>query len=95
MQNEIAQQQTSDPVPTPYRAIITDSNQYLAISTKDDIEEKNYLMTMNMLLVWNTVNWGRTIRIFKMDLEREVWRTAVLHFGWERIEGLKDVGSET
>ena len=40
MQNEIAQQQTSDPVPTPYRAIITDSNQYLAISTKDDIETK-------------------------------------------------------
>ena len=40
MQNEIAQQQTSDPVPPPYGAIVTDSNQYLAISTKDDIETK-------------------------------------------------------
>ena len=36
-----------------------------------------------------------TMGRFRMDLEREVWRTAVLHFGLERIDGLREVGSET
>ena len=36
-----------------------------------------------------------TMRIFRKDLDREVWRTAVLHFGLERIDGLREVGSET
>ena len=38
MQDEVALQQRSDPVPAPDGAIVTDSNEYIAISEMDDID---------------------------------------------------------
>ena len=82
----VQKRQRSDFVPAPYGAIVADSNQHFPISTKNDIEII-IIGVIKMQLI--------TISNFVMDLEREVCRTAVLHFGWERIAGLKEVGSET
>ena len=48
------------------------------------------IMMVMMMMVMMIV-----VMMMMIDLEREVWRTAVLHFGLESIDGLNEVGSET